>query len=67
VTRSHLFLVAGEGILNGLSGVADSLLGGGEDALALVRSLVLVGAGGVTDLLGSRLLVVCKWLAIGMK
>ena len=43
VRRGRLFLgvgVAGDGVLDGLSSVADGLLGGGEDALALVGGLV---------------------------
>lgn len=34
--RSRLFLVTGNGVLDGLSSVAEGLLSGGEDALALV-------------------------------
>jgi hypothetical protein len=55
-----LLLLAREGILDGLGGVAERLLGAGEDTLALVRGIVTAGAGSVTELLGSGLVTLCE-------
>lgn len=58
--QKHLLLVARDSVLDSLGGIADGLLGGGENALALVGCVVLAGAGAVTELLGGGLVLV--WL-----
>lgn len=58
--RRHLFLVAGEGILDGLGGVANGILSRGKDALALVGGVVRAATGGITELLGGGL--VALWM-----
>lgn len=63
IERNRLLLaasVAGEGVLDGLGGIAEGLLGGREDALALVGGIVAARSGGVTDLLGRGLVALCE-------
>lgn len=66
VERRRLFLAASsrvEGVGDSLAGVAETLLNGAEDTLALLRGVVAAGAGRVSDLLSSRLLALCEELA----
>lgn len=66
VESSRLFLVASgrvEGVGDGLASIAETLLDGAEDTLALLRCVVAAGAGRVSDLLSSGLLALCEELA----
>lgn len=60
IEGSCLLLLATKGVLDGLSGAAKRVLGRLENALALVGGIVTAGAGGVTELLGSRLVALCE-------
>ena len=54
--KSYLLLAEAEGVLGGLSGVADGLRGRVEDRLALLGGVVVGARDGVRDLLGGGLL-----------
>lgn len=54
--KKYLLLTEAEGVLGGLSGVADSLGGGVEDRLALLGGVLVAAGDGVGGLLGGGLL-----------